>query len=124
MELSDELKAVVADEVNVREVLVDKSIQEVALDITLNDELKAEGLMRDLVRMIQSSRKQAGLEVSDRIKLVVESTDELVQAALTAHDSTIKQETLAVTIEQQGTGDFEAEVRLEGKEVRIAISKA
>ena len=44
----------------------------VSLDLTITDELRAEGVARDLVRMIQDARKQAGLEISDRIVIQLE----------------------------------------------------
>jgi isoleucyl-tRNA synthetase len=62
--LSDALKAIVADEVNVKEI---KEGNEVLLDLTLTAELKEEGDVRDLVRTIQDLRKKAGLNPSDRI---------------------------------------------------------
>jgi isoleucyl-tRNA synthetase len=66
----------------------------VGLDTSLNDELKREGLARELVRAVQDARKQAGLEISDRIQLLVEG-DERVGAALAAHRDYVMSETLA-----------------------------
>ena len=67
-----------------------------ALDTTLNDELISEGFARELVRSIQDARKQAGLEVSDRITLGV-SGSAAVEAALAAHQDYIMSETLATS---------------------------
>ena len=47
----------------------------VGLDTSLDDELRREGLARELVRAVQDARKQAGLEVSDRIELLVEGDE-------------------------------------------------
>jgi isoleucyl-tRNA synthetase len=66
----------------------------VGLDTSLNDELRREGLARELVRAVQDARKQAGLEISDRIELLVEG-DERVGAALDAHRDYVMSETLA-----------------------------
>jgi len=66
----------------------------VGLDTSLDDELRREGLARELVRAVQDARKQAGLEVSDRIELLVEG-DERVGAALDAHRDYVMSETLA-----------------------------
>jgi isoleucyl-tRNA synthetase len=66
----------------------------VGLDTALDDDLRREGLARELVRAVQDARKQAGLEVSDRIELMVEG-DELVGAALRAHRDYVMSETLA-----------------------------
>jgi isoleucyl-tRNA synthetase len=67
-----------------------------ALDTTLNDELIAEGLAREIVRSVQDARKQAGLEVSDRITLGV-SGSEAVENALQVHRDYVLNETLATT---------------------------
>jgi len=69
-----------------------------ALDTTLNDELISEGFARELVRSIQDARKQAGLEVSDRITLGVCGTT-AVENALTVHRDYIMNETLATAWE-------------------------
>jgi isoleucyl-tRNA synthetase len=54
----------------------------VALDVTLTDELKQEGIARDLVNRIQNLRKDMGLEVQDKINIKVAKHDALVDAAL------------------------------------------
>jgi isoleucyl-tRNA synthetase len=66
-----------------------------ALDTTLDDELIAEGLAREVVRSVQDARKQAGLEVSDRITLGV-SGSAAVEAALETHRDYVMNETLAI----------------------------
>jgi len=69
-----------------------------ALDTTLTDELINEGFARELVRSIQDARKQAGLEVSDRITLGVSGSD-AVEKALTVHRDYVMNETLATNWE-------------------------
>jgi len=66
----------------------------VALDITLNDELKSEGIARELVSRIQNYRKESGLEVMDRIQLTFD-TNEIVKAAIETNQEYIKAEVLA-----------------------------
>ena len=66
----------------------------VGLDTTLTEALVREGLARELVRTVQEARKQAGLDVSDRITLRIEGTPE-VAAALDAHRDYVMEETLA-----------------------------
>jgi isoleucyl-tRNA synthetase len=65
-----------------------------ALDTSLDEELVEEGLAREIVRSIQDARKQAGLEVSDRIVLGVSGTDR-IEKALARHRDYIMSETLA-----------------------------
>jgi len=64
------------------------------LDTTLSDELIDEGVAREIIRSVQDARKQADLEVSDRISLGV-SGSEAVEKALAAHRDYIMAETLA-----------------------------
>jgi isoleucyl-tRNA synthetase len=66
----------------------------VGLDTTLNPDLEREGVARELVRVVQDARKEAGREVSDRIVLGVEG-DASVQAAVLAHKPYIMAETLS-----------------------------
>jgi isoleucyl-tRNA synthetase len=95
----------------------------IELDTTLNDELISEGVARELVRTIQDGRKQAGLEVSDRIVLGVSGT-EGVENALSQYRDYIMSETLA-TKWQVGQTDalFVAEKALGTEHWTIEISK-
>ncbi len=69
----------------------------VALDPTLDDELRAEGIARELVNRIQRLRKDAGLEITDRVELAIAGPDG-VQAAARAYEDFIAGETLAVAV--------------------------
>ncbi len=91
----------------------------VALALELDDELIREGLAREIVHAIQNARKQAGLDVSDRISLVVGGDDELVAAAR-AHDRYIAGETLATSL-AFGGDDLAATATIEGRELQIGI---
>jgi len=75
------------------------------LDTTLDDALRREGLARELVRAVQDARKQAGLEVADRIALFVEG-DAAVAAALAEHREYLMNETLASSWRRPKTGEF------------------
>ena len=66
----------------------------VGLDTVLTEALEREGLARELVRTVQEARKQAGLEISDRITLRIDGSAE-VAAALDAHRDYVMEETLA-----------------------------
>jgi isoleucyl-tRNA synthetase len=68
-----------------------------ALDTELTPELEAEGTARDVVRSVQQARRDAGLEVSDRIRLTV-GADAATAAAVEAHAGFLKAETLAVEL--------------------------
>ena len=70
----------------------------VLLDTAVTPELAAEGLARDVVRAVQQARKDAALDVSDRIVLQLASSDEGTRAAINAHRELIAAETLATTL--------------------------
>jgi isoleucyl-tRNA synthetase len=70
----------------------------VILDTEVTPELAAEGLARDVVRAVQQARREAGLQVSDRIDLTL-GADQTVRAAVEAHTKLIKTETLAATLD-------------------------
>ena len=82
----------------------------VSLDTVLDDDLLADGAVSDLLRLVQQARKDAGLEVSDRIHLTLDVPDELWTAVLARID-TVKAETLALEV-QQGSiaGDSSVQV--------------
>ena len=94
----------------------------VALDVTLTEELKQEGIARDLVNRIQNLRKDLGLEVQDKIHLTVSDSNTLVNEALAHFGGYIQAETQALTLTLGAlTGestlldmdDFELNIRLE-----------
>jgi isoleucyl-tRNA synthetase len=70
----------------------------VALDARLDDELEGEGRVYDLIHRVNSMRKEAGLELTDRIELTIPERD----SELVAHADWIKRETLAVAVVAAG----------------------
>ena len=66
----------------------------VALDVTISDELRNEGIAREIINRIQNIRKDSGLEITDRIHVVLHAT-EVVQNAVTAYEDYIKSQILA-----------------------------
>jgi isoleucyl-tRNA synthetase len=69
----------------------------VALDLTIDDELRAEGIARELVRLVNDVRKAQGLEISQRIDLTVESSARVADAAR-QHSKWIASEVLATSM--------------------------
>jgi isoleucyl-tRNA synthetase len=69
----------------------------VALDVTLTDELKSEGIAREIINRVQGLRKDSGLEVTDKINVTVD-TNELVKSAIEANKEFICNEVLAKEI--------------------------
>ena len=81
----------------------------VVLDTAVTPELAAEGLARDLVRAVQQARRDAGLDVSDRIALTIGGSDAVVAAARN-HEALITEETLATSFEVVAGVDGEPQV--------------
>ena len=94
----------------------------VGLETALTPELVAEGLAREFVSNVQSMRKEADFEVTQRIAVTVEADAEL-RAALEAHADYVKAETLATTLAYAACPDAH-EVDLNGHAARIAVAKA
>lgn len=70
----EELLEILAEEVNVKEIIFDDKIQnDVELDVKITPELKNEGILRDITRVVQDLRKRAGLQPKDKISLFIEA---------------------------------------------------
>jgi isoleucyl-tRNA synthetase len=96
----------------------------VVLDTAVTPELAAEGLARDVIRVVQQARRDAGLDVSDRISLVVSAAD-AVRTAVETHREFIAGETLATSLTFTGAGapGFAGEVG-DGEQVTVAVARA
>jgi len=95
----------------------------VILDTTVTPELAAEGLARDVIRAVQQARRDAGLAVSDRIRLTLDARDDVVAAAK-AHEALLASETLALEVRYgDASGGFACKVG-EGAEVLVRVEKA
>jgi isoleucyl-tRNA synthetase len=92
----------------------------VVLRTALTPELTAEGIARDLVRVAQQARKQAGLDVTDRIVLTLDAPA-TVLAAAREHEPFIAGEVLARRVEYAPVPDGFAGVVGDGVEVRVAV---
>jgi isoleucyl-tRNA synthetase len=115
-----DFKEILIDELNVKDVYEGP---ELALDLFITDELRREGLMREIVRHIQSARKTAGLHVDDRISLSLISTSDEVRFAIDEYKKVIADETLATRFET-GIYAYEQAVTVEGSELTISLEKA
>jgi isoleucyl-tRNA synthetase len=94
----------------------------VALDLALDEELRREGLAREVVHAIQAARKDAGLAVEDRIALALEGDEEIL-AAVRDHEGYVAGEVLATEV-AYAVADGASVARVDGRELRIAVSRA
>lgn len=95
----------------------------VALDITISDELRKEGLSRDMVNRIQNLRKDKGLEVQDKIAVSYKTADAMMSAALVDFSDYIKVETQAVSLEAKEASGAE-KFDIDGIEIDVQIEVA
>ena len=95
------------------------------IDTTVTPALEAEGLAREVVRRVQDLRREAGLEVSDRIRVTYRAAEPLA-SAIAAHRDAIAQETLAASLEgaAEPQGDARAAGDVDGVELVIALTRA
>ena len=129
-EVAQFLIDIAKDELNVKsvEIVTDSESESaqpsVVYDLTITPELKREGLMREIVRHVQSARKQAGLQIDDRIVLSISSDDPEISQAVDAFADVIKAETLAVELNSAADESEKYDAKIEGKLVEISLKKA
>jgi isoleucyl-tRNA synthetase len=117
-----------ADEVEVRAnrhedfALAEDGGWAVALDLELDDELRREGLARELVRGLNDLRKDVGLDIADRVAVTIRADDE-VWAALDAHRDYVMSEVLAVELTRAASGGGHT-LTVDGHEVVVTIDLA
>ena len=104
--------------------LADKGTQ-VLLDVRISVELASEGLAREVIRRVNDERKNARLEMEDRIELCLETSSSALQQAIDTHRNYIAAETLAARWAQPPlTGDWHrASIKLDGQVLNIALRK-
>ncbi|HEY1285059.1 MAG TPA: isoleucine--tRNA ligase [Solirubrobacterales bacterium] len=92
----------------------------VALQLELDDELRREGLAREIVHAVQNARKEAGLEVTDRIELAISGDAGLLEAAR-EHEPYIAGEVLATAVAYDAADGVTATI--DGRELRLSITR-
>ena len=112
--LPDFYEQIVRDELNVKTV---KNGAETLLDKTLTKELREEGFTRELIRLVQSARKKAGLQVDDRIKLSISF------ALSPAHQKLLMEETLALSLDSAANYAYDEIISIDGQQGTISLEK-
>jgi isoleucyl-tRNA synthetase len=92
----------------------------VALQLELDDELRREGLAREIVHAVQNARKAAGLDISDRIELSLGGDEELLTAAR-EHEPYVTGEVLATSVSYDEADS--APIRIDGRDLHIQVAK-
>ncbi len=118
-EFPKEYVDIVLEELNAKKV---KWGEAVKIDNDITPELKQEGLMREVIRHVQSARKAAGLQVDDRISLMLKTDNEDLQSAIDEHLETIKSETLTRILSDDKLSHL-LTVKIEESELEISIQR-
>ncbi|MFA7209500.1 MAG: isoleucine--tRNA ligase [Parcubacteria group bacterium] len=120
-EINAELKDIIKEEVNVREVVVDLAIESAKLDTLIDEELELEGQARETIRFIQEMRKAAGYEVDNRIKICYAGKS----AVFEKFGPLIAKETLATELLAGDLEDFdlEKEIKIGEEQMHIKICR-
>ncbi|NTW61092.1 isoleucine--tRNA ligase [Candidatus Saccharibacteria bacterium] len=118
----------IEEELNVKNVVI-KQTDDVkrdlaTIDTTITPELKREGLMREVIRHVQIARKDAGLNIDDRIKLFLTAADSELKQAIDDNKLIITDETLATSLDYQGEGSFKTTAKIEGSDIHISLDRA
>ncbi|MDP3015178.1 MAG: class I tRNA ligase family protein [bacterium] len=125
LKINEDLLDLIKDELNIKEIIFDKNISsEIELDTTITAELKAEGQLRELIRMIQDLRKEAGYTPKDKINLWLEASKE-IKNIINKHLKDFQEKIGAKTIEFRRNKDFDAEseTNIDGKKIWLGIKK-
>lgn len=134
-DLDEGLRDIISEELNVKKISFSKATSSgqnplVKLNTRITQSLRKEGLVRDLIRQIQAARKEADLNVEDRIKLGLATKNKQLNEAINAFKSLIESEVLAQSLSlvqapesAQKTFNFEKNTKIEGEEIIILIQK-
>lgn len=114
-----DFKPILINELNVKSV---KKGDHVAIDKVITPELKREGLVRELIRFVQNSRKDASLNVDDRIVLSLQTGNVELEKAINEYREIIQAETLASSISNLSNG-YKKTVKINGDLVVILLQK-
>jgi isoleucyl-tRNA synthetase len=121
--LDDFYEQIIADEVNVKAVIASgaKQSSDVLLDKKITPELRREGQAREVIRLIQNARKDAGLNVDDRIVVDITTDDKDLKQAIEEFDEVIATETLATKF--AGNNGHKTTAKIDEAELTIQLKK-
>ncbi len=137
LEIKDWMKELISEELNIKDVIAVNEFSgtegwvtqentakqiKVALDTNITEELKREGVIRELIRNIQATRKQKGLSIGEKVKVKIEIDDKELKEAINIHKNDILEGVGASELEIS-TEPLSDKIMIEGKEATISIEK-
>ena len=114
-----------AEEINVKQVIYDEKIKDdIELDTKITPELKEEGIIRELVRMVQDLRQEAGLKPQDKIQLFIEA-EGAVKNILNNRSKELLKEVNAKSLDLKKSGKINAQIetQLDSNKIWTGIKK-
>lgn len=121
---SEVLTPIILEELNIKELIDLRDEKSSAvLDTTLTPALKREGSMRELIRLVQNSRKVAELNVDDHIKLCISTNSSTLTKVVVEFRTEIMQETLATTLVTDKKYKYQAEMSINEENLNISLEK-
>jgi len=119
-----ELLEITKEELNVKEIkFASGDSVSVEIDTHLSEELKLEGIARDIVRQVQNARKKATLDVDNRIKLSLGSKDTEITKSIEQFGDYISKETLANSLNEAGDYQYKSLAKINSVELEISLEK-
>ena len=124
-QLDQYLEAMITDELNLRSIIfTDGDANKIELDTEISEELKLEGFAREIIRNIQTLRKDSNFRVEDRISLYFQTESKLLNNAFSKYNDLIAHEVLTTEIQNQKTSpEGESEYKIDGETIWIGISR-
>lgn len=119
-DIPEEYKQIIIEELNVKEMI---DGPELALDLNVTDELRSEGVAREVIRSVQNARKNAGLNVDDRISLSLKTDNKDLSRAIEMFKSEIHTETLTENDSPKSNSHTET-VKIDKNDLVISLNKA
>ena len=124
--IDSEYIELIKDEVNVKEMVVSagNGNMEVELDTAMTPELIEEGIKREIVRLVNGLRKEAGLTIKDAVDIYYETDDEAIKNAIENYKDSILKDTLAISLSAgKKEAESEKKAKVDGKEIWLGIAK-
>ncbi len=128
LKVDDDYLVLIKDEVNVKEVEIEEggTELEVELDTNITLTLKQEGILRELVRLVNGLRKNASLTIEDKINIYWESESELVKTTIDKFKDNLLKETLAqeiINTKKDLPDNAQKQIKIEGENLWIGVEK-
>jgi isoleucyl-tRNA synthetase len=116
-----DFKDILREELNVKTI---KLGDEFALDLIITPALKNEGIAREVIRYIQNARKNAGLNIEDRIELSLITDNDKLISAIKNHIKIITDETLATKFSTTDIKSYKTDVKIDDAQLTVSLQKA